>query len=117
MEQNTTLFSQQLAFMGKGSIDSEITEALAEVVKAVRETDKQGTVTLTIKVAKLNKRDENAVRIIPTINNKVPKQESAESIMFSTADGDLLRDDPEQIALDLKSIPTQTPAPLKSLNG
>lgn len=38
---NTTPFSQQLAYINKGTLDAELTEALAEVVKAVRETRKK----------------------------------------------------------------------------
>lgn len=37
---NTTPFSQQLAYINKGTLDAELTEALAEVIKAVRETGK-----------------------------------------------------------------------------
>nr|WP_253704671.1 hypothetical protein [Citrobacter amalonaticus] len=35
---NVTPFSQQLAYINKGTLDAELTEALAEVIKAVRET-------------------------------------------------------------------------------
>lgn len=38
---NTTPFSQQLAYINKGTLDAELTEALAEVIKAVRETGKR----------------------------------------------------------------------------
>lgn len=37
---NTTPFSQQLAYINKGTLDAELTEALAEVTKAVMETNK-----------------------------------------------------------------------------
>lgn len=40
---NTTPFSQQLAYINKGTLDAELTEALAEVIKAVRETGKKGS--------------------------------------------------------------------------
>lgn len=33
---NATPFSQQLAYINKGTLDAELTEALAEVIKAVR---------------------------------------------------------------------------------
>lgn len=111
---NATPFSQQLAYINKGTLDAELTEALSTVVKAVLETNKKGSVTLTLNCAPLNKRNENTMKISPKVTVSIPELDRAETIMFSTADGDLLRDDPAQTQLDLKVIeqPTQ-PAPIK----
>lgn len=111
---NTTPFSQQLAYINKGTLDAELTEALAEVTKAVMETNKEGAVTLTVKLKPLNKRNENMIKLTPTVTTKIPELDRAETIMFSTADGDLLRDDPDQCPLDLKVInPAPQTAPIK----
>lgn len=111
---NTTPFSQQMAFINKGTLDAELTEAFAEVVKAVRETNKKGSVTLTLNCSMLNNRNENTMKISPVVTTKIPELDRAETIMFSTADGNLLRDDPDQIKMDLKVIPqAEQPAPIK----
>lgn len=111
---NTTPFSQQLAYINKGTLDAELTEALADVIKAVRETGKKGAVTLTLNCSMLNTRDENTMKVTPKVTRTIPELDRADTIMFSTADGDLLRDDPAQTQLDLKVIeqPAQ-PAPIK----
>jgi hypothetical protein len=101
---NTTPFSQQLAYINKGTLDAELTEALAEVIKAVRETGKKGAVTLTLNCSMLNTRDENTMKVTPKVTRTIPELDRADTIMFSTADGDLLRDDPAQTQLDLKVI-------------
>lgn len=103
-ESKSTPFSQQLAFLNKGTLDAEVTEKLEQLVKAVRETGKGGDIILKLTVQPLNKRNEDQLRIIPDVKLKLPELEKAETIMFSTADGDLLRDDPNQIKMDLKVI-------------
>lgn len=45
-EKAVTNFSQQLAYINKGSLDADASEGLARVVKAVRETGKKGSVTI-----------------------------------------------------------------------
>lgn len=114
-ENKCTPFSQQLAYINRGTLDAELTEALAEVIKAVRETGKKGAVTLTLNCAMLNTRDENTMKLTPKVTRSVPELDRADTIMFSTADGDLLRDDPSQTQLDLRVIdkPEQPAAPIK----
>src|SRR5262245_54604602 len=107
-----TPFSQQLSFLSKGSLDAELTQALADVVKAVRETGKAGAISLTLKVSMLNQRDENAVKVTPAVKITTPKLPPYESVMFSTADGDLLRDDPKQQKLDLREVKKPPAGPL-----
>ncbi|EPG5002498.1 hypothetical protein NAK66_002445 [Klebsiella oxytoca] len=113
-KQSATPFSQQVAYFNKGTLDSELTEALATLVKKVRETGKKGSVTLNITCSMLNTRDENAMKITPSVKTSIPELDRAETIMFSTYDGDLLRDDPDQVQMDLRVIDTgQGKAPIK----
>ncbi len=113
----STQFSQQVAYLGRGSLDAELTEALASVVKAVRETGKSGVLTLQLKVSKLNARDENAVKITPRVATKKPELAPYESVMFSTYDGDLLRNDPNQRQLDLQEVPKPGLGPLQHVGN
>lgn len=109
---NATPFSQQLAFLNRGTLDFELTEAMAELVKAVRQTGKAGELVLKIKVGKLNARDEDALKLTPAVTIKVPQMPAYESVMFSTADGSLLRDDPKQRKLDLEVVGQEKRGPL-----
>jgi ribosomal protein S28E/S33 len=116
-ENQVTPFSQTLAYLEKGSLDSELTDQLADVIKGVRETGKQGTVTLQLKVA-LMKGTEDTVTLQSTVTNKVPHLDRAQTIMWSTHDGDLVRNDPTQQSLDLKTVETPTQsAELKTAAG
>lgn len=116
-ENHITPFSQTLAYLEKGCLDAELTEQLAEVIKGVRDTGKQGTVTLQLKVS-LMKGTEDTVTVQSTVNNKVPQLDRAQTIMWSTYDGDLIRNDPHQQSLDLKTVATSNqPAELKTAAG
>ncbi|RYH30898.1 hypothetical protein EV018_24855, partial [Citrobacter freundii] len=64
--------------------------------------------------AMLNTRDENTMKVTPKVSRTIPELDRADTIMFATADGDLLRDDPAQTQLDLKVIePAPQTAPIK----
>lgn len=39
--ENKTPFSQQIAYINKGTLDAELTETLAMIIQAVRETRKK----------------------------------------------------------------------------
>lgn len=51
----------------------------------------------------LNTRTENQIKITPVVTSKIPELDREESIVFSTADGDVLFDDPNQVKMDLKT--------------
>ena len=112
---NQTPFSQLIAYLNKGMLEAELTEELSELVKTVRETARAGELTLKLKVQLHNPRDEDTVIITPSISNRKPKMDMAKAIMFSTADGDLLRNDPNQPELQLKTIEAAESKPLKTL--
>lgn len=99
-----TNFDKTLSQLNRGELNAELTSTLAEVIKAVRETRKQGTLTLSLKVSMLNTRTENQIKITPMVNSKIPELDREESIVFSTADGDVLFDDPSQLKMDLKTV-------------
>lgn len=116
-DKNITPFSETLSYLEKGSLNAELTEQLAEVIKGVRETGKQGTVTLQLKVS-LMKGTEDTVTLQSTVNNKVPQLDRAQTIMWSTYEGDLIRNDPNQRTFDLKTVNQSTEqAELKQASG
>lgn len=109
MSTDVTAFSEQLAYLAKGSLNDECTEELAELIKAVRLTGKKGTLTLTIEVGMLDKSSEDAMRITGDVKTKPPRLDKPTTIMFSTYDGDLLRDDPEQLKMELRQVGVSQP--------
>ncbi|ACS96882.1 hypothetical protein NJ8700_02175 [Aggregatibacter aphrophilus NJ8700] len=112
-----TNFDKTLSQLNRGELNAELTDALAEVIKAVRETRKQGTLTLSLKVSMLNTRTENQIKITPMVNSKIPELDREESIVFSTADGDVLFDDPSQLKMDLKTVENKPVSGLKVVSS
>ncbi|HII3714788.1 TPA: hypothetical protein ACY37O_002497 [Pasteurella multocida] len=110
-----TQFSTTLSQLNRGELNDELTEVLANVIKAVRDTRKQGSVTLNLKISMLNTRTENQIKITPMVSSKIPELDREESIVFSTADGDVLFDDPNQIKMDLKTVGEKPASQLKVL--
>ncbi|MCH8530328.1 MAG: hypothetical protein LAT65_05710 [Saccharospirillum sp.] len=117
MSTEVTPFSEQLSYMAKGSVNDEATEKLAELVKAVRTTGKKGSITLKIDVSMLDKASEDAMRLVGSVTAKLPELENPTTVMFSTHDGDLLRDDPEQMALNLRQVGRAEPESVRRVEA
>lgn len=115
-KKDVTPFTQTLGFLERGMLNVELTEELQKVVKAVRETGRKGTLTLNIDVA-LMKGHEDAVQVSTKVNAKPPVADRAQTVMFSTYDGDLLRDDPVQQSLNLRTVAKQDGQPLKQVGA
>jgi hypothetical protein len=70
-------------------------EKLNELVLAVKETGKKGSITLTIEVAP-DKNDENVVSVAPSVKTKIPEKGFTPGVFFATDTGELTREDPRQ---------------------
>jgi len=79
----------------KGRAVEQATRLLAEVVRAVDETGKAGSVTLTLTV-KPEKGGGSQKTIMCAVKHKKPEVDIPEAVFFSDADGDLHRSDPQQ---------------------
>lgn len=104
MSDNTS-FSQQVAFLNRGELDDELTQELSELIQQVRLTRKGGAITLKLSVKMADQRTEDRIQIMPSVTVKRPELDRESAILWSTADGDLLRNDPRQVSLDLKEVP------------
>ena len=111
MEDKRTPFSQQLAHMAKGSLDDTLTDELAELVKAIRDTRQGGTISLKLELKpKVDSTgDVIMIDIKPDYSVKPPAMPVLGATMYPTADGDLLRNDPDQGELDLQTVPASDP--------
>lgn len=84
-------YTDQLRGLRQGRVSDAATEKMAEVVNAVLETRKSGSITVTLKINP-PKGDDDALRIMPSISTKIPEKELPEALMFADADGGLHRE-------------------------
>lgn len=89
------LITDVLRDIRKGRPVEEATMALADVVRAVDETGKEGSVTIVLKV-KPAKHGGPEKTLVAEVKAKKPIAEIAPAVFFSDSDGDLHRVDPAQ---------------------
>ena len=102
------LITDILREIRKGRPVEEATLALADIVRAVDETGKAGsvTITLTVKPAKHGGPEKT---LVCEVKAKKPIAEIAPAVFFSDADGDLHRVDPRQEEMELKEVGVGAP--------
>ena len=94
-------FSTFLIEQRNGALAVELGEALNELVEAVTETTKEGSLTLVIKI-----KPEGAVLLVSDdVRLKLPAVKSAASIFYADAGNNLTRKDPRQPELPLAEVP------------
>ena len=95
------LITDILREIRKGRPVEEATYALADVVRAVDETGKAGsvTITLTVKPAKHGGPEKS---LECKVEAKIPRADIAPAIFFSNTEGDLFRVDPRQEEMAFK---------------
>lgn len=91
-------FHDWIAQHARGDLDNQMTEALNEVAGAVALLDKDGTVTLKLKVGKTGGR----LIVAGKVETKAPEADPEAGLYFLGDDG-LTKDDPFQMKWDLKS--------------
>lgn len=91
-------FTDVLRDMRKGKVVAEATDRLAELVMAVLETGKPGTLSLQLSV-RTQSRGDNAVIVAAKVGVKKPQLDLPEALFFADGDGALLRDDPTQMRM------------------
>ena len=82
----------------RGELHDELSTALNELVTAVQGVGKKGSLTLQIEVQLAGKR-RNQVFVKADVKSKLPEADREESIFFVDRDGNLTRQDPEQLEL------------------
>lgn len=87
-----------------GLTHDELGDKLQELVAAVTAEGKGGSLTLTIKVSPSA---TGALDVSDEIKLVLPKETRSHSLFFATPDNNLVREDPRQTKMELRSI---TPA-------
>lgn len=104
-----TPFSEQLKHLAKGTLDAELTETLAELVRDINLHGKKGSLTLKLDLKpEVAGGEVRVIAILPSVSVTVPQPQRIASHLWPTFDGDLLRQDPDQPELDLRQVDTET---------
>ena len=90
-----------------GVTHDELSDALQDVVAAVHDTGKSGSLTLTITVKPTN---SEALDVSDIIKTKLPQLPKSSSLFFVSPENNLVRDDPKQHRLELQEINIQQAA-------
>ena len=106
----TTTITQLISELHHGEIEQRLTSELAELVEAVQETGKLGTLTIKLHV----KKEGSVAAVLIDSSLKKPKHPFHGSIMHFGQNGALLSEDPRQLKLKLKNV---EPVKLRSLGG
>lgn len=104
-------FADIIRQLSGGRLDAIALEEFKEVVAAVHATGKAGKMTLTFTV-KPNEEGRSAI-VTADVKTNPPTPKAGDSLFFTTADGDLLRRDPEQGILALREAPAQKPVKIR----
>lgn len=92
--------------LGGGHMIEELCEALVATAEEVVATKKTGSVSLTLKITK-SIGEELAVIITETIKRSSPAR-GERGAMFFALDGQLHREDPRQIKMELRAVDGQS---------
>lgn len=88
-----------LAGVNKGRTANELGEKLQELVAAIENTGKGGTLVLKIAIKPAGKTNSDAVIVTDEVLLKAPKATPRESFFFPDSDHNLLRNNPNQADL------------------
>lgn len=99
-------FAAVLQDVAAGKLHAQLSDKLAELTEAVRATGKKGTLQLTITVEPVKKSNTGVLSVTGRTVAKVPEGDDANpsSVFFTDADGNLTRNDPQQLTLPLRSV-------------
>jgi hypothetical protein len=98
------MFPETILQINNGATVTELSEALQQVVGAVRAAGKNGSITLTVKVSPASKGSANVLMVESQVRTKLPEPERGMTIFFATEDNKLVRNDPKQQMLPLRVV-------------
>ena len=102
-DMGSNMFARALAEVSHGDLASQASEQLAQLVAAVGETAKKGTLTIVLEI-KPRGHDSGQVEVSGTVKTSIPVPDIAPS-MFFVHEGQLVRDNPRQMKLPFGDKP------------
>lgn len=94
-------FNDMLEQLSGGLVCQALSDKLNDLSRAVNETNKSGSIAISIT---LKPNGEHGVTAATKIKTNVPERPFGDTMFFVTAAGHLMRDDPRQQALPLRRI-------------
>lgn len=91
-------FADFLREQAKGHSHEELSEGLRDLVARVLDTGKKGTLTYTVTVEQI--KDGDALIVKDEIKLKLPEHDRDSSLFWADRDGNLVRQDPNQMTFD-----------------
>ncbi|MEU0087225.1 hypothetical protein [Streptomyces sp. NPDC006274] len=114
-ERQVRPFAEFLQEQAGGTLHTELSEKLHDLVQAVQETGKGGSITLKIDVKPIPGTDGRTLTVTDAVVTKLPKTERPKSIFFIDDDMNLSRTDPRQPVLTgLREVEPTTITHLRS---
>lgn len=93
-------FNEFITETNRGRTHDELTLTLHDLVEAVRQHGRKGTLTLTISVAPLSKNDDSQFTVTEEIKVSAPKPDPRPSIYFADREGNLTTKDPQAMTFE-----------------
>ncbi|TXL91626.1 hypothetical protein [Streptomyces sp. IB2014 016-6] len=107
-------FADFLQQQSGGQLHDELSEKLHDLITAIQETGKGGSISLKIDIKPIAGTDGRTLTVTDSVAAKLPKTERPKSIFFATDDGGLSRTDPRQpVITGLREVEPTTTAPKK----
>jgi acetyl esterase/lipase len=106
-------FADVLRELSGGEAYDQATDKLAEVVEAVVQHRKAGEFSLILKITP----NADSVIVTETIKAKIPEATRGATVFFVTSGGALVRQDPRQQDLPLRTVAAATPASAEVQHG
>ena len=102
-------FLDTLRELGQGVTHDELSDKLQELVAAVVDTSKGGKLSITIAIKPTDGKS-GAVVVSAEVKSTLPKHPAPSSVFFVSPENNLVRQDPRQIAMELREIPPASAA-------
>lgn len=102
-------FESVLRNQRKGVMATELSDKLQSLTRAVMATGKPGSITIKLKLTPAMA-DGAALSVTDNIETKLPEAPKPNSIFYTTDEGQLVRENPEQRKLNFEVV---TPLPVQ----
>lgn len=97
-------FAATLQEIAAGDLHTRLSQQLQDLVVAVTDTGKKGTLAVTLTVAPIKPGNVSNLVVSAKSTLKAPEGDEASSVFFTDQTGNLRRDDPNQTALPLREL-------------
>lgn len=104
-------FDALLRDHNKGRTLADLNDAFPELIRLVRQHGKAGSICFTVKVKPASGGDAHQVSITGSVDMKAPTAQPRAVIYYTTENGGVQKNDPNQAELAFKTLPAPADAP------